>query len=198
MIDAITSYSDKPSARAYFLELRKRISEVTRQDLDKALFSNTVATSTFIETDVILCYYPVRGEPNVLPLAIHALELGKTVAFPVSHIKERQLTFHPIKNLSDLTTGAYKIPEPSKTLPMISDFSNTLCIVPALAFNKNGKRLGYGGGYYDRFLSSFNGTSVGLVYSQFYADHIPTDPHDAAVDIIITENGGYISREKKK
>ena len=161
------------------------------------LFLNTVGLSAFSDAEAILCYYPIRGEPNVLPLAEHAIRLGKKVAFPISHIKERQLSFHEIKSLSDLTTGAYKIPEPSEMLPEITDFSKALCIVPALAFDVRGVRLGYGGGYYDKFLSTFNGTAIGLAYNDFYVNKLPSEPHDAMVSIIVTENGGYFSCEKK-
>ena len=198
MTDNTIAFTDKQSARKYFLELRKSISTDIRQDLDQSLFANTIALSAFKDSDVILCYSPVRGEPNILPIADYALKHGKKVAFPISHVKEKQLTFHEITSISDLNVGTYNIPEPSEALPKITDFSKTLCIVPALAFDCLGFRLGYGGGYYDRFLSSFNGTSLGLVYSQLYTKALPTDIFDAIVDIIVTENGGYFSNEQKR
>ena len=191
MTDILTDNLDKQTARSYFLELRRNLSEVWRSNMDRMLLSNTLKAPAFKEAKVILCYYPVRGEPGILPIATYAIGLGKKVAFPISHPKERRLSFHVINSLSDLSSGAYNIPEPLEELPIVTDFSDSLCIVPALAFDRTGRRLGYGGGYYDRFLSTFNGTSAGLAYSQFFVDKIPTDAHDAAVDIIITENGGY-------
>lgn len=196
MTDIITKQTDKKEIRAHFLELRGSFSDGERSQLDEALFLNSVATPQFASADTILCYYPVRKEPNILPIVEYALKQGKKVAFPISHTTERHLSFHIISELSQLSVGTYNIPEPSAELPEITDFSNALCLVPALAFDKNGRRLGYGGGYYDRFLSCFNGVSMGLAYSNFYVDDLPTEAHDAAVDIMITENGGYFHNEK--
>ena len=197
MTNDISLPQQKKLARAHFLEIRKNISNESRSLLDSALFSNAASEQAFLNADKLLCYYPVRGEPNVLPLVRYALELGKTIAFPISHVKERQLSFHVLSDLSELIVGAYGLPEPPAELPVIKDFTNTLCLVPALAFDKNGKRLGYGGGYYDRFLSDFCGISLGLSYSDFFVDELPTDKYDATVDIIITEKGGYYPYDKK-
>ena len=196
MIDLAAKLTNKKEARAHFLALRRSIPEDRRNFLDGALFSIASNHSAFLKAEAVLCYYPVRGEPNILPLAEYALQLGKTVAFPISHTDERHLSFHKINSLSELSEGAYRIPEPSKTFPEITDFSSAICIVPALAFNRQGKRLGYGGGYYDRFLSKFNGISMGLAYSDFFVPCFPTDAHDATADIIITENGGYFPYEQ--
>lgn len=191
MIKFISESTDKQAARSILLKLRNEISETERAELNKRLFEKTAELRIFKEAETLLCYYPVRGEPDILPLAQYTLELGKKVAFPISHVSDKRLSFHVISNLSELTRGTYNIPEPSEAAAEITDFSGSLCIVPALAFDKEGHRLGYGAGYYDRFLSSFNGVSIGLAYSQFYVDKIPFDKHDASVNIIITENGGY-------
>ena len=188
---------DKKSARSHFLALRKNISDESRFLLDSAIFSNAALLPEYLKASTILCYYPIRREPNILPLIRHSQMLGKTVAFPISHVDERRLSFHAISDLSELTMGAYGIPEPPAELPEIADFTDALCLVPALAFDVNGRRLGYGGGYYDRFLSNFQGISIGLAYSSFFVDTIPAEPHDATVDIIITENGGYFPYEKR-
>lgn len=188
---------DKKEARSYFLSLRKSISDDSRFLLDSAIFSNAAIIPQYLQAKTILCYYPIRREPNIIPLVRHAQELGKTVCFPISHVNERRLSFHAISDLSELTMGAYGIPEPPSELPEITDFSDSLCLVPALAFDKSGLRLGYGGGYYDRFLFEFKGFSMGLAYSGFFVDTLPADPHDAKVDIIITENGGYFPYEKR-
>ena len=196
MIDLVTMHTDKKEARAHFLALRSTITNDRRIFLDDALFSNASNHSAFLEAETLLCFSPVRGEPNILPLAEYALSLGKAVAFPISHTNERHLSFHKINSLTELTKGAYNIPEPPETFPEITDFSNAICIVPALAFDRRGKRLGYGGGYYDRFLSNFNGISIGLAYSDFFVPCLPTDAHDAQINIIITENGEYFPYEQ--
>ena len=85
----------------------------------------------------------------------------------------------------------YGIPEPPEHLPEITDFNGAFCVVPALAFSKNGQRLGYGGGYYDRFLSDFDGVSAGLCYSDFFINKLPAEKHDIALDIIVSEKGVF-------
>ncbi len=189
MVIDYSLHTQKAVSRKHFRELRKSISNESRSLLDTALFSNTAALPQFQRADTVLCYYPVKDEPNILHLVKYALEEGKRIAFPVSHVEEKRLSFHEVTDISQLTVGAYGIPEPPKSAPEISDFSNSFCIVPALAFDKNGKRLGYGGGYYDRFLSEFNGIAAGLTYSYFFVESVPTEEHDASLDIIITEKG---------
>ena len=198
MIDTLIKYTDKPTARAYFRTLRKELPDDRRAELDQALLANTINLSIFKDAKTLLCYYPVRGEPDILSIARHALKLEKKVAFPISHVEDRRLSFHIIGDLEDLTVGTYNIPEPSAELEEVVDFKDALCIVPALSFNKSGQRLGYGGGYYDRFLSHFDGISVGVAYSDFLTTNLPVEPHDATVDIIITENGGYFTYEQRE
>lgn len=197
MIKEITDAAQKDLSRAHFFEIRKSISTESRFLLDTALFSNTANLSEFKSAKTVLCYYPIKGEPNILPLIRHAQNEGKIIAFPISHVKERRLSFHILSDLSELSIGAYGIPEPPSELPELTSFSDSICLVPALAFDKIGRRLGYGGGYYDRFLSQFSGVKLGLAYSNFYVDLLPAEKHDATVDIIITEEGGYRPYEKR-
>ena len=198
MIEAKTITDEKRSARQIFKKMRSEIDDEERKILDGALLSRVIDCETFNSADTVLCYYPVKGEPNVLPIAELALKLGKEVAFPISHIAERKLTFHLIDSVSDLKKGTYGIPEPSENAPLLHDLKKAICIVPALAFDKKGKRLGYGGGYYDRFLSKFSGASLGLAYDRFFVDELPADEYDATVDIIITEKGENFFCETKK
>ena len=93
--------------------------------------------------------------------------------------------------------GAYGIPEPSDKMEVVTDFSECICIVPGLVFDLSGHRLGYGKGYYDRFLKDFTGYSVGLVYSEFILDKLPCEPTDRAVDLMITERGIILPNERK-
>ena len=78
--------------------------------------------------------------------------------------------------------------EPNNTCPILIPDEKTLCIVPAIAFDENGDRLGYGKGFYDRFLRDFKGTSVGLTCSDLLVKHLPAAPHDTPVKIVITES----------
>ena len=182
-------FDEKKAARQIFKRMRSELLENERQPLDLALFTHLVNCEAFKSAHTVLCYYSVKGEPNTLSIAEYALRLGKKVAFPVSHKESKRLTFHYVSALSDLTEGTYGILEPSLDSPSPDKTDKAICIVPALAFDKSGKRLGYGGGYYDRFLSDFQGIAIGLAYDSFLVDKIPTDEYDATMNIIITEKG---------
>lgn len=87
-----------------------------------------------------------------------------------------------------LSPAKFGLFEPNNTCPILIPDEKTLCIVPAIAFDENGNRLGYGKGFYDRFLSNFKGASVGLTCSDLIVKQLPTDPHDTPVKIVITES----------
>ena len=87
-----------------------------------------------------------------------------------------------------LSPAKFGLFEPNNTCPILIPDEKTLCIVPAIAFDENGDRLGYGKGFYDRFLSNFNGASIGLTCSDLLVKQLPTDPHDTPVKIVITES----------
>ena len=180
---------EKKLLRKYFKNIRESFTKEDKEAFDLALIENAENTAEFLNSDTLLIYYPLGSEPNLLPLAKKALALGKTVGFPVTNIAEKCLSFYKVTDLSGMNIGAYGICEPSKDNELILDFDNALCIVPALSFDSSGNRLGYGGGYYDRFLSNYKGTSALLIYSALRSDHIPTDIYDVCVDIIITEKG---------
>ena len=87
-----------------------------------------------------------------------------------------------------LSPAKFGLLEPNNTCPILIPDEKTLCIVPAIAFDENGDRLGYGKGFYDRFLKDFKGASVGIVHSELLVKQLPTDPHDTPVKIVITES----------
>lgn len=193
--DEITSH--KNNSRAHFKRIRQEISNEGRYLLDTAIISNVASLPEFCAAKTILCYYPVRNEPNILPLIKHSMKIGKAVAFPISHADTATLTFHKVSNLSALSIGCYGIPEPDNRAAAVENFENTICIVPALSYDSRGYRLGYGGGYYDRFLKGYTGISVLPIYSVLYSENLPIDKYDRPVDIIITEKGVAFSHEKR-
>ena len=110
------------------------------------------------------------------------------------------MSFHLVNDLNELQNGKFSLKEPDINLPKWEyndDFkSDAICIIPALAFDEAGYRLGYGKGYYDRFLSGKNITRIGVVYSEFIIDKLPLGRYDLPVDFIVTEKG-IISNSKK-
>ena len=100
------------------------------------------------------------------------------------------MVYHYIKSQADFASGKYNINEPLPELPVFTgDNCHAICVLPAIIYDKRGYRLGYGKGYYDRFLSKFKGIKAGLIYSDFVVENIPNGRFDLKSDIIITEKG---------
>lgn len=190
---------DKSALRTFFREKRRRLTEAYGTASAEMLRKNT---EDFVlqckDVRTVLTFFPVKGEPDILPLADALLRKGYGIAFPISHTETLTLEFKYVKDISELTAGAYGIPEPPPSAPTVTEYSDALCLVPALAFDRRGMRIGYGKGYYDRFLSHFCGKSLGTAFSEFVTEELPVAANDISVDIIITEKGVLIPNEIKK
>lgn len=97
--------------------------------------------------------------------------------------------FCAVNSPADLTPGRFGIPAPREGAPLAVPTKNTLCLLPALAAAPDGARLGYGGGYYDRFLQGFPGRTLLPVYRALLFPSLPTEPTDIRAQIIVTEKG---------
>ena len=185
----------KKALRRDLRKKRRAIDPTQKTELDSVLVLHTLQTKEFRKSKLLLLYAPLSDEPNLLPLAEEAFRAGKQVAFPISHTESHTLSFHTVTSLSELCEGTYGIFEPPVSAPQITDTKNALCIVPALAFDQGGFRLGYGGGYYDRFLTDFRGCKMGVIYSDFITAKVPKGHFDHKVDIMLTEKNVRIPLE---
>ncbi len=187
---------DKSALRRYFRGLRDTISPACRHQMSRSMVERLCELPQYRQCKTVLLYAPIRSEADLLDLAEIASGQGKRVAFPVSNTEDFTLTFREIFAMSDLRTGAYGIREPKGDLPPVTDFSESLCLVPALAFDRFGYRLGYGKGFYDRHLAHFTGVSVGVCFGDCLCDRLPCHPHDRRVDLILTEGGALTPNEE--
>ncbi len=183
----LTVAEEKARLRAVCMALRAQITPEERAAWDEALCRGIAAEPAFLGADLILCFSPVRGEPDLAPLLYFATKRGVPVAFP--RTEGRQMSFHIVRNAGELTVERFGIPTPAKTAPLAVPTARTLCILPALAATRDGKRLGYGGGFYDRFLASFEGVSILPVYEHTVLPALPTEPWDLSPDVILSEKG---------
>ncbi len=153
---------------------------------DDALCRAVASLPEFVSASTLLLYAPIGREIDVRPLFFAAQTLGIAVAFPRTEPSDHTMTFHTVSSLDELSPGAYRIPEPVYDRP--ADLQNAVCILPGLAFDREGYRLGYGGGYYDRFLSSNPGvTAIAPVRDGFLSRApLPRDGFDRRADIIVT------------
>jgi len=188
---------NKQELRILLRRKREELGHSYRFNAENVIYDRLFSSDAYKNADTVLAYYPIGSEFNTLPIIAKALEDSKKIAFPISNREDYTLDFRYVNDMSVLTRGAYSIPEPSKSAEQYVLSDNSICIVPALAFDICGHRLGYGKGFYDRFLSNYNGTSIGLVYGDFLLESLPHEPTDIPVDMIISEREELFICEKK-
>lgn len=145
----------------------------------------------FAEALCVMLYMPIPGEIDCTHLALAAWQAGKTVVVPRVSWTHRHMVAIEITSLgsdSELEVGRLGIREPRETAPWPPEQID-LMIVPALAFDRRGHRLGRGGGFYDRFLAGLKvkAATCGLGFCEQTFDELPTAKHDHPVDILVTD-----------
>ena len=131
---------------------------------------------------MVLIYVSLEDEVDTMGLIKYSLNIGKRVAVP--KCENGLISFCYILSLDELEKGSYGILEPIGN-NIVNSFKNSICIVPGVCFDKEGNRIGYGGGYYDRFLSSYKGIKIGLTYKESIVDKIDKDEYDIKMDKVI-------------
>lgn len=143
------------------------------------------------QADTIMVYLSVRNEVSTVELIKRAMSQGKRVAAPVTDIINRRLTPSVLSDYpGDLHPGPWNIPEPKPgCLRPVGTEELDLVIVPGVAFDEKGNRLGYGGGFYDRFLKGAGpgAVCVALAFEQQVRRDVYPEPHDFPVSLIVTE-----------
>jgi len=157
--------------------------------LSRLVQQRFLSSELFSRAEVLVLYSPVRREVDTRDVMLAALETGKKVLLPV--VAEQGLLFREITGEHDLTAGAFGIPEPVGECPEWLPEEADCIVVPGVAFDRYGGRIGYGKGYYDRALyrSEGMGRLVGFCFDFQLVDEIEGEPHDVALDLIITERG---------
>lgn len=172
----------KEYLRNVYKDIRKKIGY--KEEKDRTIFTKVINHKKVSNAEIILLYYSKEEEVDTTHLIEYFLSIHKKVALPKT--KKKTIDFYVITDKNDIKLGKYNIFEPSGD-EIVTDFSNSVCIVPGVCFDNNHYRVGYGGGYYDRFLSHYIGYSIGLTYKDCLVDKIDIDNYDQKVDFIITD-----------
>ncbi|MDR0861448.1 MAG: 5-formyltetrahydrofolate cyclo-ligase [Oscillospiraceae bacterium] len=179
---------EKRAARQELNDAIKALSVEYLSESDKGIRENLLAMPEFARADVILFYFSIGREPDTHELIHSAFGMGKTVALPVT-MPDGSMTARIVNDVTSLSIRNLGIPEPDDTRPPLLPEEIDLIVVPAVAFDRRGYRLGRGGGFYDRYLARTSGCSVGLAREGLLRDCVPVEPHDMAVDCVVTERG---------
>lgn len=175
-------------------ELRKKFKThrnniIDKDNKDLSICNNFLNSMLYKNANQILCYASLNNEILTDIIIERALEDNKKIALPLCEDLDGNMSFYYIKSLSDIKAGAFGIREPdSSKCFKVNNFDDAICVVPALSFDDKGYRLGYGKGYYDRFLEKIALISVGLCYNDFLSSKLPVDKYDRKVNYIFTED----------
>lgn len=172
----------KEDLRKKYLEVRKNI--LKKDKKDEAIFRKVIEEEFVKEAKTILVYVSLKDEVDTRRLITYFFVSGFRVAVP--RIDGKMMSFYYIESFDDLEKGYRNILEPTCDCTPFLDFTKTVCITPGVCFNKEGYRIGYGGGYYDRFLAEKNIISIGLCYKEYLIKENFSDEFDIPVNKIIT------------
>lgn len=171
---------------------RASLTQAERKKKSRQIVHRILQSQFAVNADSIALYMSIGFEVETALLAQHLLAQNKIVLAP-RVLPEKKMEFARISSLDDLVPGAMNIPEPRNDLPGIGpeQFSPHLVLVPGLAFDRFGNRLGYGGGYYDRFLASCerNFPLAGVAFECQLFPFIFARPWDIPLDCVYTEKG---------
>ena len=190
----------KEKVRKKAVETRDSIDEESRQQKSEEIAKKILEADWFKEADIVLSYHAFRSDVEVDALNRAVLTQGKKLYLPKTYVKEKQIRFFEITDLSKLKRGYQKIWEPTGEEPEFSfetvkeEQKKVLMIMPGTAYDARGYRMGYGGGYYDRYLNAHEAEwkmidfmTVFAAFSEQKMILIPGERCDVKPDVIVTE-----------
>lgn len=142
----------------------------------------------------LLLFADLPEEVHTDTIAAAAARGGITVVYPLTNVETREMTLHRVASPADLRTGNYGIREPAPGLPRVDPAEVDAALVPGLAWDRAGNRLGRGAGYYDRMFArpDWRGFRCGIFFAAQEADAIPAEPWDLPLDAVVTEREVWV------
>jgi 5-formyltetrahydrofolate cyclo-ligase len=182
---------DKASLRKELLKRRDAIPLEVRKSKDRLILEQLLSLDEIKHAGVLLLFASFRSEVDTRGMTIRLLDEGKRAVFPMVDRERQGLLLYEVKGIEELTAGYMGIPEPSVLTDerMVDINGVDLVIIPGAGFDAEGNRIGYGGGYYDRLLSSLTRDVpiVAPAYEEQMVGSVPTEPHDIRADMIVTD-----------
>lgn len=176
------------SKEALRREMRaRRVTTEERATTSTALCERLHALDCWQQARAVLFFAPLSDEPDISPSIQRALSEGKLTA--LLRFKPREHLFEPVKiedAARDLLPGHFGVREPVAHCPVVPMNRLDLLLVPGLAFDLRGRRLGRGKGFYDRLLATAHGTKCGICFDWQIVEAVPVEAHDAALNCIVT------------
>ncbi len=165
--------------------IRKELGETGRAQASLAICERLSTWTLFQQSQTILTYMPIKSEVDLTPL-LERFPQKRWVLPRIIPEENHRMDFH-LYDAQRLIQHPFGMMEPAPDSPILAADEIELTLVPGLAYDRRGYRLGYGGGYYDRFLTHFRGISAGIVFHDLLLESIPHGGHDVAVQWVVME-----------
>lgn len=174
-------------------QVKAKLAAMTSQqqhDASVAACKRLAELTPFQDSSIVMLYMPMANEVDLTPIAIRCFQAGKTVCVPRVDWRRKDMNAVEVHSFDDhiMELDEHGLRTPRDGAPIPSNLID-LVVVPGLAFDAHGHRLGRGGGYYDRFLSKLrrSATSIGLAFEEQMIDQVPINDEDASVKIVVTD-----------
>ncbi|MFA1820419.1 5-formyltetrahydrofolate cyclo-ligase [Virgibacillus oceani] len=181
---------NKKALRTSAITELKQFSDAEKKVTEEQFLKHLTASNIWNEAKTIGITVSQGFEWDTKPIIEAGWKDNKTVAVPKCAPKEKQLTFYKLEGYNQLEIVYYNLlePEPEETL-MVNKQEIDILIVPGLLFDRHGYRIGFGGGFYDRFLTDFSNTTISILHSNQLTEEVPRESFDIPVKYLMTENG---------
>lgn len=182
---------NKKDLRKDILEKRSLLSKDNIADYSRIITDKIKNLDAYKNANRIMVFVSMESEVDTHPLIQESIDLGKSIVVPITLPATRELLLSDLFSLSELEVGDWNIEVPKKEFQRFVQAETVdLVIVPGVAFAKDGHRVGYGGGYYDRFLAKLDKSvpKVAIGFDLQVVERVPTNDFDIPVDLLLTEN----------
>ena len=186
---------DKAELRRRIRAGRRALDPEERAAWDREVTRMFLSMPEYSRAKTVFCYISYGGEPDTSKITADVLASGRRLAVPRC-IGDGIMEAVLISDIGQLTAGYKGILEPRAGLETIGFDRLDIAVVPGLAFDRRGRRLGQGGGFYDRFMAGTSAFTCGLCFERFIEDKIPCEPHDIPVMRVVTEKGVFGVRDE--
>lgn len=183
---------DKKETRKQVLDQRKRFSREYVEENGRRIFEKIKGMDLYKNSQTIMVFVSFENEVDTFPFIQDMIKEGKRVVTPICHFKDRSMTLAVTstfpEGFQETKFGILELPQDHPEVVEAQDVD--LIITPGVAFTRDGKRMGYGAGFYDRLLAKKRPDTLTVCpsYAEFLLEDIPTDPYDMPVDYIVTKD----------
>jgi len=168
--------------------LRRALEDEAQSAAQKGVFAQLAAFEPYHRARVVMTYVACRGELSLAPVIEDVLESGRVLLLPRCEAPG-VMTARRIRSMDDMAPGVYGLLEPRDSCEIVRPQEIDLILAPGVAFDRDGHRLGQGGGYYDRFMQETSAVRAGVCHGFALLESVPCEAHDCSVDYIITPGG---------